>query len=80
MELHLTRAGSRLRRSLLGGRRSATAGILAPLTSRERAELETIVGKLLRAHVETLADALATCRYCDERDCPECPVNEALAR
>ena len=80
VELHLTRAGTRLRRTMLGGRRTATAELLAPLTARERAELEAIAIKLLRANVQTEADALGTCRFCDERACSDCPVNEALAQ
>lgn len=79
VELRLTRAGLRLRRSVLGGRRAATADMLSPLSVRERADLEGIVAKLLRAHIETEADALSTCRLCDERNCPDCPVNDALA-
>lgn len=79
VELNLTRAGTRMRRSVLGGRRAATAGLLAPLNARERADLEAIVVKLLRSHIATEADALGTCRFCDERACPECPVNDALA-
>lgn len=78
VELHLTVAGARLRRSVLAGRRAATAEILAPLNARERAELEAIAAKLLRAQIGTIADALGTCRFCDERACPDCPVHDAL--
>jgi DNA-binding MarR family transcriptional regulator len=80
VELYLTRAGTRMRRSVLGGRRAATADLLAPLNARERDQLEAIVAKLLHAHVGNQEDALGTCRFCDERDCPDCPVGEALSR
>ena len=77
--LHLTAAGSRKRRTLLRGRRAALAGFLAPLDERERAQLATLAAKLVRSHVTDAPIALATCRFCDERACDDCPANEALA-
>ncbi len=78
--LYLTRAGVRKRRTLLAGRLSATDDLLAPLDQRERIALQAITAKLLRAYVRDEADALGTCRYCDEKLCTNCPVNEALAQ
>ena len=78
VELRLTAAGMRKRRALLSARRAALADFIAPLDATERAQLDGIAAKLLRAHVTSIPDALATCRFCDERACTDCPVNEAL--
>lgn len=78
VELRLTAAGLRKRRALCSARRSALEDLLAPLSAKERAQFDTIVAKLLRAHVSGIAEALATCRFCDERACTDCPVGAAL--
>lgn len=78
VELRLTSAGTRKRRALVGGRRAALDDFLEPLSAIERRQLDAIASKLLRAHVTEIAEALATCRFCDERACLDCPVDSAL--
>lgn len=76
--LHLTPAGVRRVRTILGERRRALAAALAPLSPRERGILDRLLAKMLRALPQSDAHALAVCRFCEGDACHPCPVGEGL--
>jgi DNA-binding MarR family transcriptional regulator len=76
--LHLTLAGARRVRKILGERRRALAAALAPLSPRERGVLDRLLAKMLRALPQSDVHALAICRFCEGDACDPCPVGDAL--
>ncbi len=73
--LTLTKAGRADRKTLLERRRRVLGAILKEVTSADRTVLERVAGTILRALPEDAASALTVCRFCDEHQCPDCPMD-----
>lgn len=76
--LTLTPSGERGARAILAARQGGLARALAGLCPTERASLDTIMAKLLRALVKDEDHAYAICRLCDPLACTACPVEAEL--
>ncbi|HEX2526604.1 MAG TPA: MarR family transcriptional regulator [Geminicoccus sp.] len=76
--LVLTEEGLRQRDAILAERHAGLTAALTCLASEERAQLDSLVAKLLGGFVRDAGHAYAVCRLCDERTCQDCPVEEAL--
>jgi hypothetical protein len=80
VELELTGAGEDAARELLSARADTIALALAPLSPRERTQLERLVAKMLGALTADRASARHICRLCDHDACGHdgpCPVDAA---
>ena len=80
VELALTGAGQDAARELLSARRDTIALALAPLSPRERSQLERLVTKMLSGLTADRASARHICRLCDHDACGHdhaCPVDAA---
>jgi MarR family transcriptional repressor of emrRAB len=80
VELELTSAGEDAAHDLLSARADTIASALAPLSPRERAQLERLVTKMLGALTADRASARHICRLCDHDACGHdhaCPVDAA---
>jgi DNA-binding MarR family transcriptional regulator len=80
VRLHLTAEGRRAGGRVLAARKEALAGLLAPLSARETADLERLLERLLAAATDDREAANRICRLCDPGVCghPErCPVTQA---
>jgi DNA-binding MarR family transcriptional regulator len=80
VRLHLTADGRRAARRVLAARQQTLAGLLAPLGTRETADLERLLERLLAAVIDEREAANHVCRLCDPGVCghPErCPVTQA---
>jgi MarR family transcriptional regulator, negative regulator of the multidrug operon emrRAB len=75
--LVLTRKGERQVDTILAERRRSLAFAVEGLTARERARLDTLLEKLLRALPRDLHHALSICRYCEVAVCERCPVGDS---
>jgi len=78
-ELHLTAAGRSVVDELLARRRAALTPVLEPLSRRERAQLESLLEKLLAARKGDRGDLERLCRLCERDVCRRCPVAAAQA-
>jgi DNA-binding MarR family transcriptional regulator len=76
-ELRLTPEGEAVLHDLLAARRAALAGLLDPLSDRERGQLARLLEKLLAARTDDRADLERLCRLCEWRICRRCPVARA---
>jgi MarR family transcriptional regulator, negative regulator of the multidrug operon emrRAB len=72
--LVLTPKGERQVAAILAERRRGLAVAVEALTARERARLDTLIEKMLRALPRDLHHALSICRYCEVAVCERCPV------
>jgi DNA-binding MarR family transcriptional regulator len=77
LELRLTPGGEVVLDDLLAARRAALAGLLDPLSKSERAQLSSLLEKLLAARTGDRADLERLCRLCEWRICRRCPVARA---
>jgi DNA-binding MarR family transcriptional regulator len=73
-ELRLTDAGQAVVDEVLMRRRAALEELLAPLAGPERAQLETLLEKLLADRTRNRADLERLCRLCERSVCERCPV------
>jgi MarR family transcriptional regulator, negative regulator of the multidrug operon emrRAB len=78
-ELRLTPDGQAILDELLARRRAALEPLLEPLTERERAQLASLLGKLLAGRTGSRDDLERLCRLCERRVCERCPVAAAQA-
>jgi MarR family transcriptional regulator, negative regulator of the multidrug operon emrRAB len=76
--LHLTEAGRRRVRALLGERTGALDAIVDVLSAEQRRQLDGIAETLLRALTDSPLAGAHLCRLCDEHACPpgRCPVHQ----
>jgi DNA-binding MarR family transcriptional regulator len=80
VELELTDAGQDTARELLSARADTIALAIAPLSPRERTQLQRLVTKMLGALTTDRAGARHICRLCDHDACGQdqpCPVDAA---
>jgi MarR family transcriptional regulator, negative regulator of the multidrug operon emrRAB len=80
VRLHLTAEGRRAARRVLAARKETLAGLLAPLGTRETADLERLLERLLAAVTDDREAANRICRLCDPDVCghpDRCPVTQA---
>jgi MarR family transcriptional regulator, negative regulator of the multidrug operon emrRAB len=80
VRLHLTPDGRRAAARVITARQESLAALLAPLDSRETADLERLLERLLGAVIDEREAANRVCRLCDPDVCghPErCPVTQA---
>ncbi len=80
VELELTGAGEDAARELLRARADTIALAMAPLSPRERTQLERLVTKMLGELTANRASARHICRLCDHDACGHehpCPVDGA---
>jgi DNA-binding MarR family transcriptional regulator len=79
--LRLTPAGEATRAAILAARAAALEAALAPLTERERAALDGLLGSLLAGLTTGRTQADHLCRLCDEDACgDDCPVEREARR
>ena len=76
--LVLTTDGERQRDAIVADRHAGLVSVLERLTPRERTQLDGLIAKLLGGFVRDVGHAYSICRLCDERRCPDCPVEETL--
>ena len=72
--------GRRAARRVLAARKEALAALLAPLGTRETADLERLLEQLLAAVTDDREAANRICRLCDPDVCghpDRCPVTQA---
>ncbi|WP_432201785.1 MarR family winged helix-turn-helix transcriptional regulator [Erythrobacter sp. W53] len=72
--LHLTKAGQRVRETLLKGRLAAIRPLLTPLTKSEQDALAGLLHKLLLSLPASDPDRCRLCRLCDDSVCFDCPI------
>lgn len=75
MTLRLTPNGLQLRDKLLDLRRDALASLLECVSPEDLSALERVAVTIVASLPEDALSALATCRYCDERRCIDCPMD-----
>lgn len=73
--LGLTKAGRTKRSALLKRRNKALNEVLEVAGAKDRAVLERLVAAMLQTLPHDAASALTVCRYCNERQCPDCPMD-----
>lgn len=80
----LTPAGRRTAARVTSARAAVTTAAIAPLTDRERATLDRLLGKVLAGMVRAPGATRWTCRLCDTAACGRetgsCPVAAEAAR
>lgn len=76
--LTLTAPGETMCGAILSARRGALTQALASLTPAERASLDALADKMLRAVLRGEDHAYAMCRLCDPAACTDCPVEAEL--
>lgn len=76
--LTLTPRGDSLRETVLAARSVALEPLLGALGEEDRAALRRLLSMLLARAVESPAEAISTCRLCEEASCvPKgCPVED----
>jgi DNA-binding MarR family transcriptional regulator len=81
--LRLTASGTKRARALLREREAMLADAIAPLTGAERADLETLLDRMVGALAVELMPTMHTCRLCDRTACRSggeaCPLDHTLA-
>lgn len=81
--VQLTGAGRRRARAILRARRTAMAEVLAPLSARDRRELERLLDLVVGGLEEDPLPAMHVCRLCDRSACSAagtgCPLQHASA-
>lgn len=79
VSVRLTEAGHARARTLLAARADVLGAATAVLTERERAQLSTMLTKMLAALTTDAAHAERVCRLCDLDACERatCPVDQA---
>lgn len=73
--LGLTKSGRAHRSALLKRRNNALKEVLEVVGSEHLAVLEQITEAMLQSMPHDAASALTICRYCNERQCPDCPMD-----
>jgi MarR family transcriptional regulator, negative regulator of the multidrug operon emrRAB len=80
VRLHLTADGRRAATRVIAARQATLAALLAPLGTRETADLERLLERLLAAVTDDREAANRICRLCDPDVCghpDRCPVTQA---
>jgi MarR family transcriptional regulator, negative regulator of the multidrug operon emrRAB len=73
--LHLTDEGQDQRKALLKRRREAIQVVLRAVVPENLAVLEQMTDAMLRTLPNDATSALTVCRFCDERQCTDCPMD-----
>ncbi len=73
--LDLTNEGRSRRSALLKRRSMALKAVLQVVGAEDLAVLERITDAMLQALPDDAASALTVCRYCNERQCADCPMD-----
>jgi DNA-binding MarR family transcriptional regulator len=82
LALHLTDAGDRAARELLGRRTESLRSLLDALDLGEQAALEPLLERLVAALADDRPQAVRVCRLCDRPSCtsgPGCPLDHTTA-
>jgi DNA-binding MarR family transcriptional regulator len=72
--LKLTDLGQAKRKAILDRRHVVLAGILGGLSPDEQAAVEKASYIILRSLAQDATSALNICRFCNERQCDDCPM------
>ena len=75
VSLGLTREGRNRRSAVLKRRSKALKAMLDVVGAEDLAALERIADAVLQSLPDDAASALTVCRYCNERQCPDCPMD-----
>ena len=78
INLSLTAAGTARRKEILDQRDAALSELLAEFAPDHLAALEQIAETLVRSLPFDAASALAVCRFCNEQNCSDCPMDAFL--
>ena len=82
VSLHLTPPGRRTARRVLAAREAALEQVLAPLSTAQRQELDSLLRSVFQGLEPTAESARRVCRLCDADRCGqargECPVTSRL--
>ena len=73
--LSLTEEGRARRAALLERRRAVLEAILQAVSPEDQAVLERVFGTVLRGLPSNAVTAMTVCRFCDQHQCVECPMN-----
>ncbi len=73
--LNLTREGQEQRAALFERRRKALEAVLQAVSPEDRAALERVSDTILRMLPSDAATALTVCRFCNELQCLDCPMD-----
>jgi DNA-binding MarR family transcriptional regulator len=73
--IKLTKAGHMRRSALLERRRTALEAILQEISPQDRSVMERSIEAMLRSLPSDATSALTVCRFCNDRLCPNCPMN-----
>lgn len=79
LALNLTVAGRSQRDALLERRRQALNAILGEVAQKDRKLLERAVERMLVTLPDDATSALTVCRYCNEQQCADCPMDVLVA-
>lgn len=74
--LNLTAAGEARRTVLLERRREVLETVIEDVAAEDLVVLERITVAMLQMLPDDATSALTVCRLCNERDCPDCPMNQ----
>ncbi len=75
LALNLTEAGQIRRTALLKRRREALEAVLQVVAPEDWTVLERMSDRMLRTLPTDAATALTVCRFCDEGQCTDCPMD-----
>ena len=75
LSLNLTEAGQIRRTALLKRRHEALGAVLQAVAPEDWTVLERISDRMLRTLPTDAATALTVCRFCDEGQCTDCPMD-----
>jgi MarR family transcriptional repressor of emrRAB len=74
--LHLTAAGEAERTAVLERRQLAIKAVMKEVPIEDLPVLERLAETMLAAMPHDATTALTVCRYCNERQCPACPMDK----
>ncbi len=78
--LNLTAAGRAHRTALLERRHESLAAVLKAIAPEDRAVLERLADTMLQTLPDNASSALTVCRFCNEHQCSDCPMDAFGAR
>ncbi len=73
--LSLTPTGRKQRSVVLKRRSAALKAMLSVVSAEDRGVLERVADAMLKTLPHDAASALSVCRYCNERQCANCPMD-----
>lgn len=76
LALQLTPAGELERSAVLEARRAALSTVLGHVAPEDYPALERLVEKMLVSLACDATSAMGVCRFCNQHQCPDCPMDQ----